>query len=47
MIKAFNKKWNYIVFKLEKIVEKTNDKMLKNMLKMIIKVPLETKEAIA
>ena len=46
MTKCFNKKWDYIVFKLEKILEKSQDKMLKFFVKLIRNIPVELKDAI-
>lgn len=46
MTNCFNKKWNYIVFKLEKIFEQKNDKMLKMIIKLFKNIPVEVKDAI-
>jgi len=47
MTTCFNKKWNYIIFKLEKILEENkNDKMLKIKIKLFKSIPVEVRDAI-
>ena len=46
MTTCFNKKWNYILFKLDRILEETNDKLLKVMIRLMKNISPELKDSV-